>query len=171
MRVQIADLFTFNAQGKIATMKAYWDERCLSMARLINELKTPFGVARLSIYRFWLDAARSPCGDRRVSRPCRLSAIGSSVHIVLVSASNPWLRAPRKPSGQTYRYVAMRCPHVFCLLLVHRLVRALNLPPSASPSSLHEARPRTGTFGLPAGASQAVGAHPTTSWPDPSRPR
>ena len=32
MRVQIADLFTFNAQGKIATMKAYWDERCLSMA-------------------------------------------------------------------------------------------------------------------------------------------
>ena len=32
MRVQIADLFTFNARGKIATMKAYWDERCLSIA-------------------------------------------------------------------------------------------------------------------------------------------
>ena len=32
MRVQIADLFTFNEQGKIATMRAFWDDQCMSMA-------------------------------------------------------------------------------------------------------------------------------------------
>lgn len=31
MRVRIADLFTFNDQGKIATMRAFWDQRCMSM--------------------------------------------------------------------------------------------------------------------------------------------
>lgn len=31
MRVRIADLFTFDSQGKIATMRAFWDQRCMSM--------------------------------------------------------------------------------------------------------------------------------------------
>ena len=31
MQVQIADLFTFDNDGKIATMRAFWDERCMGM--------------------------------------------------------------------------------------------------------------------------------------------
>ena len=26
---EIADLFTFNEQGKIATMRAFWDDQCM----------------------------------------------------------------------------------------------------------------------------------------------
>ncbi len=31
MEVRIADLFTFNDEGKIATMRAFWDDRCMAM--------------------------------------------------------------------------------------------------------------------------------------------
>ena len=31
MRVRIADLFTFDDAGKIATMRAFWDQDCMSM--------------------------------------------------------------------------------------------------------------------------------------------
>ena len=31
MRVQIADLFTFDDLGKITTMRAFWDQGCMSM--------------------------------------------------------------------------------------------------------------------------------------------
>jgi steroid delta-isomerase len=32
MQVQIADLFTFDDDGKITTMRAFWDARCMAMA-------------------------------------------------------------------------------------------------------------------------------------------
>ncbi len=31
MRVRIADLFTFDGEGKISTMRAFWDQHCMSM--------------------------------------------------------------------------------------------------------------------------------------------